>query len=574
MRARSFGNPVTLEDIEKHFRRKKPNFEAHNPDVDLPTSPTPSNISCTSLSRSPSPEPTAAPKQPLSEGTTSGLPLSSETNSYSSSSFSGQSDLLDPSAPDQVPFLPHRNNIVGFPVHHHDFGNNASSHVCPTMFMPSQMPRPMIIDSVERGFFNLRDLIDVDFAAINHKYPSWWKSLDSIATDFDDAQLSWMASRHDQARSSYDKVLAAVTPYAQMPSIALLQLVSYLLSWTAYSVSKDLVQSLFAYLDRLEKVNPDLAYMLGCLANPDHAKCAISLYQNCVSKYLTTGHGANSMTVLRMNMKLCRHAFATDDQEPAWVLLREIRNLRTIYQESTTGLITPELEEELDNTLQLFEDRTIAKTSLEDAMSACNIDEASTDQFEVTHGAQQHSMCNFKLGLYAVAHKQAKATLTCFRKLYGNDDPRAASAKALLDRAEMLKNEVHDAGIDWPTGDFHDWNETAQYLSPETICGSPSTFDQPFTPKSYTTKRLSRGSFQSQRRPPPPRSYPQPDELSIYDFPRHTGIQRMSSWPLSDTTSISDDYAVYSPAFANSPGYQFMAPTSAPADNLVFELED
>jgi len=432
----------------------------------------------------------------------------------------------------------------------------------------------MIIDPVERGFFTLRDLIDLDFAAINHKYPSWWVFLDKIATDFDDAQLKWMARKHDQARSSYDRVLAAVTPYARMSSIALLQLVSYLLSWTAYRISKDLVQSLFAYLARLDNTNPDLAYMLGCFANPDHASCAIALYQECISKYLATGRGANSMTVLRMNMKLCRHAFATDDQEPAWLLLGDIQNLRTIYKESIRQLATPELDEELDETLQLFHDRSMAKMNLEEAMSACNIDESSPNHSEVADCTQQHSMCNFKLGLYAVAHKQANATLTCFRKLYPDDDSRVASAKSLLDRAETLKHEVHDAGIDWPTGDYTDWNNTTQFFPMGLVCASPSVASQPFSTRSHSTRTSARRSLHSHRHSSPPRSYPPPTDLSRRDFPGRANVQRVMSWSVSDIASTSDDSAVCSPGFMDPPGYQLGTPTSISSDHQIFEVED
>lgn len=281
------------------------------------------------------------------------------------------------------------------------------------------------------------------------------------------------------------------------------------------------------------------------------------------------------MTVLRMNMKLCRHAFATDDQEPAWLLLEDIHSLRTIYKESFEHLMTPKLDQELADTLQLFEDRRIAKASLEKAMSACNIDGSSPDQFDNTGGTQQHSMCNFKLGLYAVAHKQANATLSCFRKLHGDDDPRVASAKSLLGRAEALKKQVQDAGIDWPTGEFTDWNNTAQFLSPEFVCGSPSNFDRPFTPQSHKANTFGRRSFHSrQRPPPPPRSYPQSDDFSFHEMPRHMSLQRITSWPLSETGSTSDDSAVYSPSSIDPLGYPFGTPKSMPADHLISEIED
>ena len=573
LRATSFGNPVTLDDIEKHFRRKKPEFDARNPDVEIPTSPTPSNISCTSLSRSPSPEPLATgtePRQlPSGEADPHFLP---PTNPYASAE-GGTSFVLPTVDLPPAQWLP--GHTTGFPSHCHCSQTDSNSHACSALVTRSHLSRPMMIDPVERGFFTLRDLIDVDFAAINHQYPKWWEFLDRIATDFDDAQLNWMARKHDQARSSYDKVLAAVTPYAQMPSIALLQLVSFLLSWTAYRVSKDLVQSLFAYLARLEKANPDLAYMLGCLANPDHASCAIALYQECISKYLTTGQGANSITVLRMNMKLCRHAFATDDQEPAWLLLREIHNLRTIYKESIQQLTTPELDQELEETLQLFHDRSMAKTSLEEAMSACSIDESPPNLSEDTDCTQQHSMCNFKLGLYAVAHKQANATLTCFRKLYRDDDSRIASAKSLLDRAETLMNEIHNAGIDWPAGEFTDWNDTTQLSSMGSVCASPSSASQTFPPRSHSTRTPGRRSLHnSHPHSSPPRSIPPQNELSRTNSSRRANAQRLVSWTFSEVGSTSDDSATYSPAFVDTPAYQSGTPTSLSSDRQIFEVED
>ena len=398
-RAQSYrlrSNPITQKDIMKHFKRKSFNeLEELLESSKMPRSRTPSVISCCSAgSRDASPDADID-----HESESSGSP-STQLASWEGTSVNSQTPVADDFDYDEVvqgnsPIVAGQTHPPALLNHRNEFHITSHPYACSPSMRDVCIARPMALGQFERRMFTLRDGIDMDFAAINGNYPEWWEPLDRIVADFDLAQLQWMAGSFAKARYTYGKVQDAVIPYSKVrgQGIALLQLVSYMLSWAAYEVSGWLVQSLFHYLAELPEIqgNPGLWQILRCLpTEPEHASCAIALFQECISKYLTSGQGANSITVLKMNMKLCRHAFAMDDQEPAWKVLREVHALRERHRASIEHIVSVEIDEELDQTLQLFEDRSKAKKELEDAMSACTLNDSGARPAQAAPKAQQH----------------------------------------------------------------------------------------------------------------------------------------------------------------------------------------
>ena len=447
---------MTIDDIARHFKRKATELD----DLEMPSSPTPQELIVTERLNSVSPEPELINR---SQATTH-----DNINAHSGDINSNHNTTNA---------LVTQINGAGFEHDHNHL------HIC--------LPKGLLVGSTERSLFNLRDLVEADFGNISmrNNYPDWWTHLDNIVIDFDEAQFHHMAGRQALAVKSYDRVLEAVTQYAQLPSMALLQLVSYLLSWAAIPVSGDVVRILFGFLDGLrgaKQTHPALSAILPCLlAGPEHASCSIALFQDCISKFLTQQLGQNSITVLRMNLRLCRHVFQMDDQEPAWRTLREIQILRNSCRSETQFVVDPELDDELCMTLHLFDESIRDKSNLEKHMRPCT--DIIMPKYSGEDDGKGHSLCNFKLGLYAIAHKQAKATVSCFRKVFSPDDPRIHSAKLLLSRIEKIKSEIKNAGFIWPL-------DSDTFSNPDSYCDSPADLTDNFVPK-YLNRASSFGVY-------------------------------------------------------------------------------
>lgn len=284
-------------------------------------------------------------------------------------------------------------------------------------FIP-RTPSPMQTTLLEQGMKGIEALVQFNVRFDQKDCKNWWDTSRTIAGDLINAQGFLNTGQMRYARFYCDKLVETATNTVKVQDMTVLQLIAHLFSWAAYPQYAPLVRILLMYLARLKSTDqqPILAVVARSLVtNVVAPREAMAKYMECITQQLDYVLGPDSVMVLWMKVRLCRHLHAAGQKNSAKRLLYRVHRIWLGCRDTTPKSLLLKMDRELGVTFYQFGDFEQSLHHLNQALDGFDVNIGGISR--QVYLLQRLAACYLELGYIDIALKHARRGLAGLERL-------------------------------------------------------------------------------------------------------------------------------------------------------------
>lgn len=329
-------------------------------------------------------------------------------------------------------------------------------------------PRAMQTGLLEQGLSSLKDVVRIKIRPEQNDCSVWWETSRTIAGDLINARGHLYSGKLEYAMVYFDRLSSIATRSVKTQDITLLQLLAHLFSWSTYPQYAPLVQCLLMFLARLTSADqqPILSVVARSLVTDTVApRKVMARYMECITQQLDHALGLNSVMVMWMKVRLCRHLHAVGEIAAAVRLLDQVDHIWRMHRDTTQKSLLLKIDRELGVTFYQFGDFVSSRYHLTQALEGYDVKIGGIAR--KAYLLQRLAACNVELGFHGLALDQARLGLTGLEEAYNLNYPWT----------ENLRTFIHDLEQQTKSLDIlhqYDWQQGFPYPSQKYASNSAS----------------------------------------------------------------------------------------------------